>query len=68
MTDKNKQAYYHVTAVGSVEGPVGMDIGIWLHFDTDQGKVKLKLSHEDAAELKRKLEQEKSIGAAKAPS
>jgi hypothetical protein len=45
-----------------------MDIGIWLHFDTDQGKVKLKLSHEDAAELKRKLEQEKSIGAAKAPS
>jgi hypothetical protein len=68
MTNKSKQAYYHVKNVGNVDGPVGMDIGVWLHFDTDQGKVTLKLSHEDAAELKQKLEQEKSIGVARAPN
>jgi hypothetical protein len=53
--------YYQVKKVGPVEGPVGMDIGVWLHFETDRGKVTLKLSHEDAAVLQGRLDQEPSI-------
>lgn len=40
-----------------------MDIGIWLNFETDQGKIRVKLSHEEAIELQRKLKQEKSLSA-----
>jgi hypothetical protein len=67
MTKKDERIFYQVDTVGDVDGPVGMDIGIWLHFDTDQGEVTLKLSHSDAAELKEKLENEKSIAATVAP-
>ena len=39
-----------------------MDVGVWLRFDTEQGEVRLKLSHEDALALKQALEHEHSIG------
>ena len=42
-----------------------MDIGIWLNFETDQGKITLKLSHDDAALLQKELKQEKSLAAKK---
>lgn len=63
MSADDKAQYFHVNEVGSVDGPVGMDIGIWLNFDTDQGKIRLKLSHDDAAALQKKLKAEKSITA-----
>lgn len=63
MVEKESRKYYRVTEVGPVDGPVGMDIGIWLNFETDQGKIRVKLSHEEAIELQRKLKQEKSLSA-----
>ena len=60
MTEK-KEDYFHVKGVGSVDGPVGMDLGMWLHFETEKGKLKLKLSHEDAVDLFQKIQKEPSI-------
>lgn len=65
MAEKEGVKYYHVTDVGPIDGPVGMDIGIWLNFETDQGKITLKLSHEDAGRLQQELKQEKSLAAKK---
>jgi hypothetical protein len=62
MTEQ-KEAYFRAEGVGNVDGPVGMDLGIWLHFDTDQGKLRLKLSHEDAIDLYEKLRKEPSVAA-----
>jgi hypothetical protein len=67
MTDREEviaheePIFYHVTGVEDIEGPVGMDRGIWLNFDTVKGKITLKLSHMEAGELKHKLENEVSI-------
>ena len=55
--------YFDVTGVGNVDGPVGMDLGMWLHFETEKGKLKLKLSHEDAVDLFQKIQKEPSISA-----
>jgi hypothetical protein len=63
MAEKEGVKYYHVTEVGPVDGPVGMDIGVWLNFETDQGKITLKLAHEDAELLQKELKQEKSLAA-----
>ncbi len=65
MDEQKGAKYFQVNTVGPVDGPVGMDIGIWLNFDTDQGKIRLKLSHKDAAELQKKLKAEKSLAASK---
>jgi hypothetical protein len=40
-----------------------MDLGLWLRFDTDQGELSLKLSHEDAITLEDRLKAEDSIAA-----
>jgi hypothetical protein len=64
MSKSNTPVFYEVKKVGAVEGPVGMDIGIWLHFETDRGNVTLKLFHEDAAILRAKLDREASLGPA----
>ena len=61
MTEHEGSTFYKVTEVGNVDGPVGLDRGIWLHFDTVKGKITLKLSHEKAGELKNKLERETTI-------
>ena len=61
MTKEPSVKYFHVNEVGPVKGPVGMDVGIWLQFDTDQGALTLKLSHEDAIELEDKLKEEDSL-------
>jgi len=65
MSEQEGTKYLQVETVGPVDGPVGwsMDVGIWLNFDTDQGKIRLKLSHTDAAELQKRLKAEKSIAA-----
>lgn len=52
---------YQVRSLEGIDGPVGMDVGIWLRFDTDEGDVRLKLSHEDALALKQALHREHSI-------
>ena len=61
MTKKPSPQYFQVNKVGPVKGPVGMDVGLWLHFDTDQGELTLKLSHQDAIALENKLQEEDSI-------
>ena len=61
MADAKEPVYYEVNRVGAIEGPVGMDRGVWLHFETDRGKVTLKLFHEDAAMLRDQLDREASI-------
>jgi hypothetical protein len=61
MSDERAPKYFQVNSVGNIHGPVGMDVGIWLTFDTDEGELRFKLSHEDAAELEQKLKEEDSI-------
>jgi hypothetical protein len=61
MSEQGEATYFHVDEVGPVDGPVGMDIGIWLNFETDQGRIRLKLSHDDAAKLRNALKQEESL-------
>ena len=63
--NKKWAEYLQVNTVRPVDGPVGLGIGIWLNFDTDQGKIGLILSHEDAAELQNNLKAEKSLAASK---
>ncbi len=63
MSNQATPAFYQVNSVVGIHGPVGMDVGIWLELDTDQGNLRLKLSHEDAAELEQKLKEEDSIAA-----
>ena len=62
MSEGSAATRYEVKAIRGIDGPVGMDVGMWLRFDTEQGEVRLKLSHEDALELKQALEREHSIG------
>ena len=61
MPDHEEEQFFEVTFVGDIDGPVGMDRGIWLHFDTVKGRIKLKLSHKEAGELKQKLANEVTI-------
>lgn len=63
MVTRPPTKYFLVNKVGAVQGPVGMDVGIWLRFDTDQGELSLKLSHEDAIKLENGLKEEDSIAA-----
>ena len=65
MTEKEGVTCFHVTDVGSIDGPVGMDIGVWLNFDADQGKIKVKLSHADSTLPQKGLKKEKSLAAKK---
>ena len=61
MAEKEKSKHYSVQSISGVDGPVGMDLGIWLRFATDEGEISLKLSHQDALALKQALRREKSI-------
>ena len=63
MSDETTAQFFKVNNIVGIHGPVGMDVGIWLEFDTDQGNLRLKLSHENAAELEEKLKEEDSIAA-----
>ena len=61
MATESEPKRYEVKAVVGVDGPVGMDTGIWLHLDTEEGEVKLKLAHSDALALKHALDGERSL-------
>lgn len=61
MDTQRPTKFFQVSSVGAVQGPVGMDVGIWLQFDTDQGELRLKLSHEDAIKLEDMLNEEDSV-------
>jgi hypothetical protein len=61
MTDKNAAQTFEVRGVRGVDGPVGMDVRLWLKFDTDQGEVHLKIADVDARALKDALAREPAI-------
>ena len=61
MTDKIAAQTFDVRHVQGVDGPVGLDVRLWLKFATDQGEVHLKLSAADALELKEALSREPAI-------